>query len=73
MSKTVDSDEMRPEYDFSNAVRGKHHLAYQQGANVVFLEPDIAEVFKDSDSVNKALRLLMDIARSTAKTKITKS
>ena len=37
-----------PEYDFTNAVRGKHHEAYKAGTNVVFLEPDIAKVFKDS-------------------------
>jgi hypothetical protein len=57
------SDEMRPEYDFSNAVQGKHHQAYKKGTNVVLLEPDIARVFRDSASVNRALRLLMDIAR----------
>jgi len=43
---------MLPEYDFTHGVRGKHHEAYQAGTNVVFLEPDLARVFKDSDSVN---------------------
>lgn len=57
-------DEMRPEYDFSAGVRGKHHEAYKTGTNVVFLEPDIAKVFKDSESVNRALRLLLDLAKS---------
>ena len=33
-----DNDEMRPEYDFSKGVRGKHHQAYRAGTNVVFLE-----------------------------------
>ena len=55
---------MRPEYDFSAGVRGKHHEQYKTGANVVFLDPDIARLFKDSESVNRALRLLLDLAKS---------
>ncbi len=47
--------EIKSEYDFSGGIRGKHYRAYQQGTNVVLLEPDIAEVFKDSESVNHAL------------------
>lgn len=58
------TDEMRAEYDFSNAVQGKHHQAYAQGTNVVLLEPDVARVYRDSASVNKALRLLMEVARN---------
>ncbi len=57
------TDEIRPEYDFSKGIRGKHHMAYRQGTNVVLLETDVAEVFKDSESVNHALRMLMDIAK----------
>lgn len=73
MSKTNKSEDMRPEYDFSRGVRGKHHRAYQEGTNVVFLEPDVAEVFKDSKSVNHALRMLMDIAGKELKRNLTKS
>jgi len=62
MSKTTKSDELQPEYDFSRGVRGKHHRAYQEGTNAVLLEPDVADVFRDSKSVNHALRMLMDIA-----------
>jgi hypothetical protein len=61
-----DSDDMRPEYDFSQGVRGKHYKAYQAGINVVFLEPDIAAVFPDSASVNQALRLLVRLSKSKA-------
>ncbi len=57
-------DTMRPEYDFSEGVRGKHHAAYRAGTNVVFLEADLAEVFPDSASVNHALRLLVKLART---------
>ena len=61
-----DSDEMRPEYDFSEGVRGKHYKGYQAGTNVVFLEPDIAAVFPDSASVNQALRLLVRLSKTKA-------
>jgi hypothetical protein len=63
-----DSDEMRPEYDFSHGVRGKHYKAYQVGTNVVFLDPDIAAVFPDSASVNQALRLLVRLSKTKAVT-----
>ncbi len=59
-----DSDEMRPEYDFSQGVRGKHYQSFRAGTNVVFLEADLAEVFPDSASVNQALRLLVRLAKS---------
>ena len=55
-------DELRPEYDFSGGVRGKHHAAYKAGTNVVLLDPDVAKAFPDSSSVNRALRLLLEIA-----------
>ena len=57
--KKVDSkaeDEMRPEYDLRGGVRGKYYERYRQGTNLVLLDPDIADVFKDSTSVNAALR-----------------
>ena len=59
-------DEMRPEYDFSRGIRGKHYEAYLTGTNVVFLEADVAEVFTNSAAVNEALRLLMKVARTNA-------
>ena len=51
-----DGDTLRKEYDFSGGARGKHYVAYRRGTNVVLLEPDVAEVFKDSAAVNQALR-----------------
>lgn len=50
------TDEMRPEYDFSGAVRGKYHKRYLEGTNVVVLEPDVAKRFKSAAAVNDALR-----------------
>ena len=65
MKKDELNDELRPEYDLSklkNKVRGKYAERYKQGTNVVLLAPDVAEAFPDSDSVNKALRLLIEVA-----------
>lgn len=63
MSQTPENDEMRSEYDFSQAVRGKHHQAYREGTNVVLLEPAIARAFPCSEAVNRALRVLMDASK----------
>jgi hypothetical protein len=68
MKKEVDEleDELRPEYDFSNmagGVRGKYVERYRAGTNVVLLDPDIAEAFPTSASVNEALRLLLQVAQ----------
>ena len=66
MSQEVNSEadeEMLPEYDFSHGVRGKHHEDYKAGTNVIFLEPDLAKVFTDSASVNRVLRLLLNLAK----------
>ena len=49
-------DEMRAEYDFSGGVRGKYYERYRQGTNLMLLEPDLAKVFRDSETVNIALR-----------------
>lgn len=57
---------MRPEYGFSGGVRGKYYEAYLQSSNVVVLDSDVAEIFRDSASVNEALRLLAKVAKSVA-------
>lgn len=54
---------MLKEYDFSRGVRGKYVRRYAAGTNVVVLEPDVAKVFRDSRSVNQALRALTAIVR----------
>ena len=58
----TDSDEMRPEYDFSGAVRGKYYERYRAGTNVVLLDADVAEIFPTSQNVNDALRVLIRAA-----------
>jgi len=54
----TDEDTMRPEYDFSKAVRGVTAARYAQGTNVVVLEPDVARLFPNATAVNEALRAL---------------
>ena len=66
---TDSGDDVRPEYDFTKGVRGKHHDAYKTGTNVVFLDSDVARVFTDSESVNRALRLLLDLANQQVRPK----
>ena len=63
MSQEPENDALEPEYDFSGAVRGKYYQRYQQGTKVVLLNADVAQAFKDSESVNRALRLLLDLAK----------
>jgi hypothetical protein len=58
-----DVEEMRPEYDFRNGVRGKYAERYARGTNVVLLDPDVAEVFTDPVAVNRVLRALAGIIR----------
>jgi hypothetical protein len=55
-------DEMRSEYDLRGGVRGKFYKQYIEGTNVVLLDPDVAAVFRDSESVNRALRVLIKAA-----------
>lgn len=63
----IDADaDMLPEYDFTDAVRGKYYERYRQGTNVILLDPDVAEVFRDAAAVNDALRLLVSVARAKA-------
>ena len=62
-------DELRPEYDLSKlkgGVRGKYYERARAGTNLVLIEPDLANVFPDTDSVNRALRLLADTAEAAA-------
>ncbi len=58
----LDEHEMRPEYDLRGGVRGKYYKEYMEGTNVVLLDPDVAAVFRDSESVNQALRVLIKAA-----------
>ena len=80
-------DDMLPEYDFSQGVRGKHYQAYRKGNRVTInkedgtkvvqnfvleegtirLDPDVKEYFPDSESVNHALRTLINLIPKSKK------
>ncbi len=57
-SRVRDRDTMRPEYDFSRAVRGLTAARYAEGTNIAVIAPDVVDLFPDSESVNRALRSL---------------
>jgi hypothetical protein len=61
-------DDIREEYGPSlirKGVRGKYAARYREGTNLVLLAPDVAAAFPDSDAVNGALRLLMEVAKTS--------
>jgi hypothetical protein len=68
----VDEDTMRPEYDFSKAVRGVTAKRYALGTNVVVLDPDVVRLFPNATAVNEALRALGGIIRRTPRSKVRK-
>ncbi len=60
-------DDLRAEYDLSQlkgGVRCKYYREATAGTNLVLIDPELATVFPDSESVNRALRLLADTAQS---------
>lgn len=67
MKKADKTEEMRPEYDFSQGIRGKYAKKYAQGTNIIILDPDVADLFPDSKSVNDALRVLVKVAQQKVK------
>ena len=64
---SVVQDELRPEYDMAEllkgGVRGKYAERYRRGTNLVRLDPDIAQAFPNDEAVNAALRLVMQISK----------
>ena len=60
---TNELDTMRPEYDFSGAVRGMTAARYAKGANVVVVDPELLDVSPDGVAVNEALHALAPVLR----------
>ena len=63
MKRMQKDPDMLEEYDFSEGIQGKYSQRYREGTNVVVIEPDIAKIFPDHDSVNRALRSLAEIIK----------
>jgi len=55
--------EIETEYDFSQGQRGRYAKRFEEGTNVVVLDPDVAEVFHNSEEVNEALRAIARIVK----------
>lgn len=68
--KHRDDDSPKPEYDFTNAVRGKYFRRAIEGTGVIILDSDVAVAFPDSESVNRALRLLIEVAQREARDRL---
>ncbi len=62
-TRTSERDTMRPEYDFSAAVRGATAARYASGANIAVIDPDVLDVFPDGAAVNQTLRALAPVLR----------
>jgi hypothetical protein len=60
-------DELRPEYDLGQLLkggaRGKYAKRYRAGTNLVLLDPDIRKAFRNEKAVNEALRLVLQLRR----------
>lgn len=59
---TSEDDDLRSEYDASvlkGGVRGKYLERYRAGTNLALLAPEIRAAFPTDESVNQALRSLM--------------
>lgn len=63
------TDELREEYDFRSlegGIRGKHFDTASAGTNLVLLDPDVAKAFPTPEAVNKALRMLEEVAEESS-------
>jgi hypothetical protein len=66
-SRSKTTDELRPEYDLrqllKGGVRGKYAKRYEAGTNLVLLDPDVRRAFRSERAVNDALRLVIELRR----------
>lgn len=61
--------QMRDEYHFSpeelrQGVRVKYTARFQQGANLVAIDPGVTDVFPDAEAVNQPLRVMASVIRA---------
>ena len=62
-----DHDTLRDEYPedlIKSGVRGKYTKKYHKGTNIVLIDPDLHEIFPDSEAVNRALRDYLSTKRT---------
>ncbi len=61
--ETEMNDELRPEYELRSLRVRKMGHGRESFGEVVRLEPDVAKVFPDAESVNQALRFLIRVTK----------
>ncbi|MEC4747085.1 hypothetical protein [Methylomicrobium sp. Wu6] len=66
MSKNEIEDELRPEYNVQSLQVRKLGPGRKMFCDTVRLEPDVIAAFPNADSVNEALRYLIEIAKHSA-------
>ena len=62
-----DHDTLRDEYPedlIKSGVRGKYAKKYREGTNIVLIDPDLHEIFPDSEAVNRARRDYLSTKRT---------
>ena len=70
MKEKGKDEEMLEEYDFSQGEKGRYFARYKEGSNVVVLDPDVAEVFRDQQLVNESLRALAGVIKLKEREKV---
>jgi len=63
-----EQSELRDHYEFgpgAKPIQGKYARSYEQGTNVVLLDPDLAKRFPTSVAVNDALRHFLQLGSKT--------
>jgi len=65
--RRLNSGDMGVKYDFSGGVRGKYAKSFAKGTNLMAIDPELAKIYKNSEAVNRALRLLAELARGQTK------
>ena len=63
------TEELRKEYkrsDFKKLERGKYYNRVKSSSNIVVLDPEVSEVFPNSEAVNEALHALVDVVQKAS-------
>ena len=69
-TETEIDNELRADYDMPSmkgVVRGKYDQRFKESSNVVVLAPDVAAAFPNEESVNEALRMLINVAKTSTR------
>jgi len=62
-------EDLEEEYDLKSlgkGVKGKYFEQYQQGTNVVVIDPELSKAFPNAKAVNSALRKALENQKKAA-------